>query len=106
MLSIDTTPPAVPHERLGRAARMAFGTTAAAAVALGAAACDTPPKDAKDPRENIAMPYGAPSLPEPDAGPPQTPSVTTTAPPKTTPPANMNKPYGAPPADGYDVFDV
>lgn len=142
-LAIDTRAPAVAGERLGRAARMAFG--GAAAVALTVAACDSPKK------ENIAMPYGAPPNPTPampDAGAPSDPAATTATtptaadaasapvaasasaspsaspsatasaktPPKATatakpvqtavPPPNHAKPYGAPPADGYGVFDV
>lgn len=139
-LEVDTQEPAVPHERLGRAARMAFGGAAAMALTV-AIGCG------KDNKENIAMPYGAPpnptpALPDsqaPDAGPkenimmpygaPPTPTPaapeagapdatataldagakkkTQTAPtPTPTPNMNHNKPYGAPPADGFDIFDV
>lgn len=126
-LDIETTPPALAPERLGRAARMAFG--GAAAVAMTVAGCG------KDAKENIAMPYGAPPMrldpdaapavdpltatadaaapavdaatPAADAGKKVTPKATATATATANPhPTNMNKPYGAPPADGYDVFDV
>ena len=136
-LAIETATPPLPQERLGRAARMAFG--GAAAVALTVAACDPP-------KENIAMPYGAPpdrtvkpetaeasvatetpvltasapaaadatapatdaaSAPTADAGKPVKPPPAATGAVKQRPPhGNVNKPYGAPPADGYDVFDV
>jgi len=133
-LEMETTAPALAPERLGRAARMAFG--GAAAVAMTVAGCG------KDAKENIAMPYGAPPMrldPDAanavdpltatadaaapavdaatpadaataaaDAGKKVTPKATATA-TASVPrggPTNMNKPYGAPPADGYDVFDV
>lgn len=134
-LALDTTSPAAPQERLGRAALMAFG--GAAALALSVAACDKP-------KENIAMPYGAPperTVPEAadgstpvatatatasataattttpvagnaadpaaDAGTKATPKPSATAKPTATAVrANQAKPYGAPPADGYDVFEV
>jgi hypothetical protein len=139
-LAIEPAPPAGPHERLGRAARMAFG---GAAIAISVAGCE------KSAKENIAMPYGAP--PDPSAkvniampyGAPPDPSLRQDAtdagarpdaasaaldatapvatadaaadagkakPPPTAvvkqPPPNIAKPYGAPPADGYDVFEV
>lgn len=129
-LAIEEAATALPNDRLGRAARMAFG--GAAVVAMTVVGC------AKDKQENIAMPYGAP--PDrvlPDAAPPADPIVAApdaTAPivdaaasavadagkkpppratanpklvsPPATATANIAKPYGAPPADGYDVFEV
>jgi hypothetical protein len=125
-IDLDTGAPAVPQERLGRAALMAFG---GAAVALSVAGCDPP-------KENIAMPYGAPPHPaEPDAGRPLAtapatasasslpvasaapsaavtatatakPTASTKTAPVPTLPQKVFPPYGAPPADGYDLFDV
>ena len=131
-LALEEAAPALAPDRLGRAARMAFGGAAVVAIVVGCA------KEAK--QENIAMPYGAPPNPSlPDTAPPEVPIVATadaTAPmvdaaampvadaaakpiadagkkatPKPTavpppPPPNVAKPYGAPPADGYDVFEV
>ena len=133
-LMIEEPRTVVSNERLGRAARMALGS--AAALANSVAACDgnKPP-----PKENIAMPYGAPPNPLPvgpdgsgpdvpdaapvavaavDAAPPAAadagqpgadagkPKPKPTATAIRTPPPNLSKPYGAPPADGYDFFDV
>ena len=140
-LMIEDVEPAVPQERLGRAARMAFNGAAVMAMTV-AVGCG------KDNKENIAMPYGAPPTPTPmvsesatapqlgdaqaslpvavspdasapaDAASPDA-SVADAGKKKVTPPAptlapaptkrsheNMNKPYGAPPADGFDLFEV
>jgi hypothetical protein len=92
VLAIDTRSPALPVERLGRAARMALG--GAAAMALSVAGCE--------PNASTVPP---PTLTSPEGGtPPPPPTVTATPPPPNH--SNMNKPYGAPPADGYDVYEV
>ncbi len=93
-LEVDLAPPPVPRERIGRAARMAFGT-AAAAVALGVTGCE---------KENIAMPYGAPPDPKPlvpDAAKPPPPADAGATAVPHPPDAAIAKPYGAPPASGF-----
>lgn len=127
-LVIEEPRQVVANERLGRAARMALGSAAALAISVTACDSNKPPAN-----ENIAMPYGAPPTPvlaeasapempdaapvavaavdaappasadagKPDAGKPKPPPT-----PTATLRSNMNKPYGAPPADGYGFFDV
>ena len=96
-LAIDPIAPAAMPSRLGRAARMAFG--AAVATASIAAACG-----GNKPAETGGTTGGEMT----DAAPAPTTTTTTTATEEvadTGPalPPNINKPYGAPPADGLLV---
>lgn len=99
-LTIEASAPTPPHERLGRAARIALGGVAAVALVAGC-----------EPNPSVAPAYGGPPIPtatvDPaDAGTPTGNAVKKPPPPPPPDDGNMQKPYGAPPADGYDVFDV
>ena len=130
-LTIDEAAPGLPREGLGRAARMAFG--GAAVVAMTVAGCDkkeniampygAPPNPTPVLPEADAAPAKASADPvavAPDAAPPVADAASPADAGKKPPPRasaqvpvlpatshpNVAKPYGAPPAAGYDIFDV
>jgi hypothetical protein len=92
-LPTDTSPPAAPHERLGRAARVALGSAAAVVLTMSGTACGKEP--ARGDKSHVAdnPPYGAP--------PPMLPMPT--APMPTAPPTVVEVAYAAPDAAAPDA---